>query len=125
MLPLLRHGRAYNLASARSGSRHSQAGAVPLCCPGHAIHRRQSLYTDRRFSYGRARITGSACRRGNPRSIFREQLCDGWLWRWVALAKLASIGAGESLTGVLMCGVSASLLFAIVTWLIGKAQSGE
>jgi voltage-gated potassium channel len=35
------------------------------------------------------------------------------------------LGPVESLTGVLMCGVSASLLFAIVTRLIGKAQSAD
>jgi voltage-gated potassium channel len=36
-----------------------------------------------------------------------------------------AVGPVESLTGVLMCGVSASLLFAIVTRLIGRDEERE
>src|SRR5260370_3288835 len=48
------------------------------------------------------------------------QLCDRWLRRCRSSVDLADLGSSESIIGVLMCGLSASFLFAVVRRLVDR-----
>ena len=50
--------------------------------------------------------------------LFSSQLFDGRIWRRGAPFAMAAVGPFESMMGVLMCGISVSLLFALINRLL-------
>jgi hypothetical protein len=52
--------------------------------------------------------------------LLDKQLCHRRLWRYRLPQKWRTLGPVESIIGVLMCGLSASFLFAIVSRLVDR-----
>ena len=67
-------------------------------------------------------IGGFASRRGTRPLLIRSELHHRWVRLRPPPLKWRILGLIESVTGVLMCGISVSVVFAIATRLVGPER---
>jgi hypothetical protein len=93
--------------------RSTRTGGATHSC-GDRFARSINSVLGRLLSLALPTVVGICC------LLLGRQLCHRGVWRRSPAVQLAHVGPVGSIMGILMCGISVSVLFATVTLLVGR-----